>query len=163
VCTLYLVFKEPRHPPTCKRRPEFPTTFAIASVTPFRGTLRAYRALAFPVNPFCPSASRSFKTDAVEPGISAGSHCAFDRRRRVKRVRQYYGSRQSLSTLRGVPGAASMLAPPLIRAPNRVFGQRPRRRRRTAVQPFVEVNIEHPRRDPHEVRPARNRQPVRTL
>ena len=56
-----------------------------------------------------------------------------------------------------------MLAPPLIRGPNRVFGQRPCRCRRTAVQPFVDINIEHPGRDPQKVRPARNRQPVWTL
>jgi hypothetical protein len=60
VCTLYLVFKEPRHPSAPRGSdlatradcPVFPTAFAFASAAPFGGTLRDYRAFRGRVNPY---------------------------------------------------------------------------------------------------------------
>jgi hypothetical protein len=85
VCTLYLVFKEPRHPSAVADCPAFPTTFAFDSAVSFRGTLRDYRAFCRCVNPLF-VAEPVLENRLLSSLRAVVAASAFDRRRRVKRV-----------------------------------------------------------------------------
>lgn len=101
-------FQRTKAPPACvSGHPAFPATFAFASVTPFRGTFRAYDAEPFRVNPFfeppkrLPARSaRSAAANGSEskPGRRSRQSQALDRRHRVERVSGYYDHHQGVST-----------------------------------------------------------------
>jgi hypothetical protein len=84
-CSLYLVFKEPRRREPFASRPTLrnsPITFAIASMTPFRGTFRAYDADVAVVNPCFVTPSVLRTALSVEPGKAEVAADAFQRQLR---------------------------------------------------------------------------------